>query len=31
MYYKMIGDRQVFSTCATIELNGTWISNPIKG
>ena len=28
MYYKVIGDRQVFSTCATIELNGTWISNP---
>ena len=27
-YYKIINDRQVFSTCATIELNGAWISNP---
>ena len=29
MYYKMIGDRRVFSTCTTIQMNdGTWISNP---
>lgn len=28
MYYKIINDRQVFSTCKSIELNGTWISNP---
>ena len=27
-YYKIINDRQVFSTCATIKLNGAWISNP---
>lgn len=29
MYYKIIGDRQVFSACKTIQTNdGTWISNP---
>lgn len=29
MYYKMIGDRQVFSDCRTIQTNeGVWISNP---
>lgn len=29
MYYKMIGDRQVFSDCRTIQANdGTWIFNP---
>ena len=29
MYYKMIGDRQVFSDCKTIQTNdGIWISNP---
>lgn len=27
-YTKTINGRQVFSTCATIELNGAWISNP---
>lgn len=30
MYYKTINDRQVFSTCATIQLDGLWISNPTK-
>ena len=28
MYYKIIGERTVFSTCKTIELDGRWISNP---
>jgi len=29
MYYKMIGDRQVFSQCKSIQIeDGTWISNP---
>ena len=28
IYYKYINDRQVFSECLTIELNGAWISNP---
>ena len=29
MYYKMVGDRQVFSDCRTIQTNeGIWISNP---
>ena len=28
MYYKIVNDRQVFSQCKVIELNGTWISNP---
>lgn len=29
MYYKMIGDRQVFSDCKTIQTNeGVYISNP---
>ncbi|MBQ1774552.1 MAG: hypothetical protein IIZ97_10015 [Prevotella sp.] len=29
MYYKMIGDRMVFSDCHTIQTNeGVWISNP---
>ena len=29
MYYKMEGDRQVFSDCKTIQTNeGIWISNP---
>ena len=28
MYYKIINERMVFSTCRTIELNGQWISNP---
>ena len=31
MYYKMIGDRQVFSDCKTIQTNeGVWISNPTE-
>lgn len=31
MYYKMIGDRQVFSDCRTIQTNeGVWISNPTE-
>lgn len=31
MYYKMIGDRQVFSDCRTIQTNeGMWISNPTE-
>lgn len=31
MYYKMIGDRQVFSDCHTIQTNeGVWISNPTE-
>lgn len=29
MYYKMIGDRQAFSDCKTIQTNkGVYISNP---
>ena len=29
MYYKMVGDRQVFSDCKSIQTNdGVWISNP---
>lgn len=28
MYYKIIGERTVFSACKTIELDGRWISNP---
>lgn len=28
MYYKIINDRQVFSDCKTIELNGHYVSNP---
>ena len=28
MYHKFINDREVFSTCKTIELDGVWISNP---
>lgn len=29
MYYKIINDRMVFSTCKTIQLeDGTWVSNP---
>jgi len=28
MYYKIINDREVFSSCKVIELNGTWVSNP---
>ena len=28
MYYKIINGWQVFSDCRTIQLNGTWISNP---
>lgn len=29
MYYKIIGERTVFSTCKTIQTNdGVWISNP---
>lgn len=28
MYYKIIDDRQVFSTCKVIQLDGLWISNP---
>ena len=29
MYYKIINDRMVFSTCSTIQTNeGVWISNP---
>lgn len=29
MYYKMIGDRMVFSDCRTIQTDeGVWISNP---
>lgn len=28
MYYKIIEERTVFSTCKTIELDGRWISNP---
>lgn len=29
MYYKIINDRMVFDTCATIRTDdGTWISNP---
>lgn len=29
MYYKIINDRQVFSTCKTLQLeDGTWVSNP---
>lgn len=29
LYYKMIGERQVFSDCKTIQTNdGVWISNP---
>lgn len=31
MYYKMIGDRPVFSDCRTIQTNeGVWISNPTE-
>ena len=31
MYYKMIGDRQVFSDCRTIQTDeGVWISNPTE-
>lgn len=31
MYYKMIGDRQVFSDCRNIQTNeGVWISNPTE-
>ena len=30
MYTKFINNRQVFSDCRTIELNGTWISNPTE-
>ncbi len=31
MYYKMIGDREVFSTCKSIQTNeGVWISNPTE-
>jgi hypothetical protein len=31
MYYKMIGDRQVFSDCHSIQTNeGVWISNPTE-
>lgn len=29
MYYKVINDRTVFSTCQTVQLaDGTWVSNP---
>ena len=29
MYYKIVGDREVFSDCKTIQTNeGIWISNP---
>lgn len=29
MYYKIINDRMVFSTCKTLQLeDGTWVSNP---
>ena len=28
MYTKTINDRQIFSDCKAIELNGRWISNP---
>lgn len=28
MYTKTINDRQIFSDCKVIELNGRWISNP---
>ena len=31
MYYKMQGDRQVFSTCQVIQMeDGTWVCNPTK-
>lgn len=31
MYYKMIGDRQVFNDCRTIQTNeGIWLSNPTQ-
>lgn len=31
MYYKIIGDREVFSTCKSIQTNeGVWISNPTE-
>ena len=31
MYYKIINDRQVFSTCAVIQTeDGIWISNPTE-
>lgn len=31
MYYKIVGDREVFSDCRTIQTeNGIWISNPTE-
>ena len=31
MYHKFIGDREVFSTCKSIQTNeGVWISNPTE-
>lgn len=31
MYYKIINDRMVFSTCKTLQLeDGTWVSNPTE-
>lgn len=28
IYYKVINDRQVISSCKAIQLNGVWVSNP---
>ena len=30
IYTKEINDRQIFSSCKTIELNGRWVSNPTE-
>ena len=30
IYHKFINDREVFSSCRTIELDGAWVSNPTE-